>query len=93
MRTGNRRSASTIISFELATIVFFICSHGESHRSFRCVQSLGPAIRRRCVRAICGRALLSSYQRDQACLLDPAAPADTHHLDEAAQPPDLNVPD
>src|SRR6516165_5499348 len=87
MRTGNRRSASTIISFELAAIVFLIRSHGGSHRPFAVSSRLGLRSGGAMFGPMWPRPPLLRYQRDQACLLDPAASAHTHHLDEVVPSP------
>src|SRR3984893_7828909 len=60
MRTGNRRSASVIISFALAAISSSFVLPGRWHSCFGSVEPLGLTIRRRYVPGMCGRARLSS---------------------------------
>src|SRR5216683_4635074 len=79
MRTGNRRSASIIISFELAAIRFHFCSLDEST-----VASLCPVAWARDPVALCShhvwpRPSLLRCERDQARLLDPTTSADPEH--------------
>src|SRR6266849_1596502 len=79
MRTGNRRSASIIISFELAAIMFLVRSLDDGTAASPCTAAWACPEMTLCSRHVWPRPSLLRCQRDQARLLDPAAPADPQH--------------